>query len=231
MIGGDRGGHARAAEPAPARATPAYWCDSRVLDVARESGLGIALRSASAYGDRGRDRRRRGGGGERPAGAAARGRGRAPSAPRPPQVAEPVGFIPEDRTTEGLIPALTLTENVVLGSSPRIPGSVGGTVDWRAAEARTAAAARRACGHRAPGPGVPAASLSGGNQQKLVVAPRALASGPPSSSRRTPPAGSTSGPRPRSTPGSAGPLRRRSGAVLLQRSGRSAGAGHPHRGR
>src|SRR4051812_19453297 len=32
------------------------------------------------------------------------------------EVTGPVGFVPEDRTTEGLIPELTLTENVVLGS-------------------------------------------------------------------------------------------------------------------
>ena len=32
------------------------------------------------------------------------------------EVAEPIAFIPEDRTTEGLIPEMTLTENLVLGS-------------------------------------------------------------------------------------------------------------------
>ena len=42
------------------------------------------------------------------------------------QVAQPVGFIPEDRTSEGLIPALSLTENVVLGL-----GNEGPVGPWR----------------------------------------------------------------------------------------------------
>ena len=35
------------------------------------------------------------------------------------EVAEPVGFIPEDRTTEGLIPSFTLAENLLLGTLDR----------------------------------------------------------------------------------------------------------------
>ena len=55
------------------------------------------------------------------------------------QVAEPIAFVPEDRTTEGLIPAMTLDrERRSRLLTDRIPGSRGGTVDWRAAEARTA---------------------------------------------------------------------------------------------
>jgi simple sugar transport system ATP-binding protein len=85
------------------------------------------------------------------------------------EVAGPVGFIPEDRTTEGLILMLSLTENVVLGSRADDPWIRRGRVDWRVARARTATL----LGEYevvAPGPDVPAAVLSGGNQQKVVVA-------------------------------------------------------------
>jgi general nucleoside transport system ATP-binding protein len=85
------------------------------------------------------------------------------------EVAGPVGFIPEDRTTEGLIPTLSLTENVVLGSRPDDPWIRRGRVDWRVARARTAALLAE-YEVVAPGPDVPAAALSGGNQQKVVVA-------------------------------------------------------------
>jgi simple sugar transport system ATP-binding protein len=85
------------------------------------------------------------------------------------EVAGPVGFIPEDRTTEGLIPTLSLTENVVLGSRADDPWIRRGRVDWRLARARTAALLSE-YEVVAPGPDVPAATLSGGNQQKVVVA-------------------------------------------------------------
>jgi ABC-type uncharacterized transport system ATPase subunit len=85
------------------------------------------------------------------------------------EVAGPVGFIPEDRTTEGLIPTLSLTENVVLGSRADDPWIRRGRVDWRVARARTAALLTE-YEVVAPGPDVPAAALSGGNQQKVVVA-------------------------------------------------------------
>jgi simple sugar transport system ATP-binding protein len=88
------------------------------------------------------------------------------------QVAEPVAFIPEDRTTEGLIPPLSLTENVVLGLGGAAPWARGLTVRWAAARARTAALIER-FDIRADGPDTAAETLSGGNQQKLVVA-RAL---------------------------------------------------------
>ncbi len=85
-------------------------------------------------------------------------------------VVPPVVFIPGDRTTEGLIPGFSLTENLVLGQLER--WTRRGWIDWRGAAERT--------GHllgahdvRAPGADVPARTLSGGNQQKLILA-RAL---------------------------------------------------------
>jgi len=80
-----------------------------------------------------------------------------------------VGFIPEDRTTEGLIPALSLTENVVLGLGDEGPWIHGSRIAWREAAARTAELIRD-FEITAPGPATRVAELSGGNQQKLVVA-------------------------------------------------------------
>ena len=52
-------------------------------------------------------------------------------------VAGPVGYMPEDRTTEGLILEMTLTENVVLGSRADEPWLRRGRIDWGVARART----------------------------------------------------------------------------------------------
>lgn len=92
------------------------------------------------------------------------------------EVAGPIGFISEDRSTEGLSPEFTMTENVVLASGPEDPWIAGPRIDWFLARARTAELLDR-FGIVAPGPNVPARTLSGGNQQKLVVA-RELARSP-----------------------------------------------------
>ncbi len=84
----------------------------------------------------------------------------------------PVAFVPEDRTTEGLIPELTLAENVVLGLSDDPRWARGPWLDWSAARAHTNELIR-SFGIVATGPDTPAATLSGGNQQKVVLA-RAL---------------------------------------------------------
>lgn len=88
------------------------------------------------------------------------------------EVSRPIAFVPEDRTTEGVIPAFTLTENVVLGvgrSAPWIKGRRVRRVDWAAARRRTAELLRE-FSVRAAGPEATAGSLSGGNQQKLLMA-------------------------------------------------------------
>ena len=87
-------------------------------------------------------------------------------------VAAPVAFVPEDRIHEGLIPEFSLTENVLLGTLNRS----GRWLDWPALRRRTARLLAE-FDVRAEGPDAPAASLSGGNQQKLVLA-RALAREP-----------------------------------------------------
>ena len=88
------------------------------------------------------------------------------------EVVGPVAFVPEDRTTEGLIPELSVTENVVLALGGDRRWARGIRLDWAAARARTAELIHD-FGIRAEGPDAPAATLSGGNQQKVLLA-RAL---------------------------------------------------------
>jgi simple sugar transport system ATP-binding protein len=91
-------------------------------------------------------------------------------APRPDvRVEGSVAFVPEDRAAEGLIPDLSLTENVVLGLGADAPWIRGPLVDWPAARRRTAELLVQ---HdvRAAGPDAAAGSLSGGNQQKVIMA-------------------------------------------------------------
>ena len=139
------------------------------LEVLRDDGLGIAVRGASLVVRSG----------EIVGVAAVEGNGqrellRAVAGRVRPlrgvcDVAGPLAFIPEDRSTEGLIPEMTLTENVVLGSVGSGPWIRGRKIDWREARARTAALLEEYA-VTAPGPEAPAATLSGGNQQRLVLA-------------------------------------------------------------
>ena len=142
-------------------------CDS--LELSRESGYGIAIRHATlsvrageVVGVAGIE-----GNGQRELLRAVAGRivplrGKL-------QVSQPVGFIPEDRTSEGLISSFTLTENVVLGLGQDVPWIRKGRVDWAEAE-RTTGKLLQDLEVVSNGPRTRAGALSGGNQQKLVVA-------------------------------------------------------------
>jgi simple sugar transport system ATP-binding protein len=150
-----------------AGASPLIQIDA--LEVARDGGLGIAVRGASLVV----------GPGELVGIAAVEGNGqrellRAVAGRLHPlrgqrEVAEPIAFIPEDRTSEGLIPELSLTENVVLGSTQTDPWIRGGRIDWQEAGRMTASLLAEYA-IAAPSPSAPAATLSGGNQQRVVVA-------------------------------------------------------------
>lgn len=83
-----------------------------------------------------------------------------------------VAFIPEDRHRDALLLELSLTENIAL----RGAGGRRGTIDWRALRATTTALMRD-YDVRGEQPEALARTLSGGNQQKLVLA-RELAGGP-----------------------------------------------------
>lgn len=76
-----------------------------------------------------------------------------------------IAFIPEDRLRDAIAPELSLTENVAL----RGAGARRGIERWTAWRARTAALLA-AYDVRADGAAAPARALSGGNQQKLVLA-------------------------------------------------------------
>lgn len=79
-----------------------------------------------------------------------------------------IGYIPEDRHRHGLLLEAPLWENRILGHVTEKPNSRGGLLDPRAARADTVRIVRE-YDVRTPGIEVTAASLSGGNQQKLIV--------------------------------------------------------------
>ncbi len=79
-----------------------------------------------------------------------------------------IGYIPEDRHRHGLLLEAPLWENRILGHVTEKPNSRGVLLDNKAARADTE---RIVASYdvRTPGIDVTAASLSGGNQQKLIV--------------------------------------------------------------
>jgi simple sugar transport system ATP-binding protein len=82
-----------------------------------------------------------------------------------------IGYVPEDRTRHGLLATQPLWANRILGYQTRPPvarpGPLG-LLDLEAARRDTERIVRE-FDVRTPGVDVPAAALSGGNQQKLVV--------------------------------------------------------------
>jgi ABC-type uncharacterized transport system ATPase subunit len=85
-----------------------------------------------------------------------------------------VAMIPEDRHQEGLLLGRPLTENFLLGLQnrkpfARHPGIFGGWIDSKSVEERTSHAIRE-YDVRPASPHALARGLSGGNQQKLIIA-------------------------------------------------------------
>ena len=79
-----------------------------------------------------------------------------------------VGFVPEDRDRHGLLLDAPLWENRVLGHQTQAPNRKGPWIDRGGARADTERIVRE-YDVRTPGIDVTAGSLSGGNQQKLIV--------------------------------------------------------------
>ncbi|MEI2648470.1 MAG: ABC transporter ATP-binding protein [Dermatophilaceae bacterium] len=79
-----------------------------------------------------------------------------------------VGYIPEDRHRHGLLLEAPLWENVILGHQTQPPNVKGQLIDAKAAKADTEAIVHD-FDVRTPSITVTAGSLSGGNQQKLII--------------------------------------------------------------
>jgi simple sugar transport system ATP-binding protein len=79
-----------------------------------------------------------------------------------------VGYIPEDRHRHGLLLEAPLWENMILGHQTQAPNVRGPLIDARAAKADTDRVVEE-FDVRTPSILVTAGSLSGGNQQKLIV--------------------------------------------------------------
>jgi ABC-type uncharacterized transport system ATPase subunit len=80
-----------------------------------------------------------------------------------------LAYIPEDRHHRGLVLPFSLTENVLLGNAEDEPFSKGGRIDYGMSEKITTQLMAE-FDVRAPSADVKAATLSGGNQQKLIIA-------------------------------------------------------------
>jgi len=80
-----------------------------------------------------------------------------------------LSYIPEDRHNRGLVLDFSLTENVMLGNIDERPFSRNGLVDYGEGEAVTEQC-MKLYDVRAPGADTIARNLSGGNQQKLIIA-------------------------------------------------------------
>jgi general nucleoside transport system ATP-binding protein len=80
-----------------------------------------------------------------------------------------LSYIPEDRHHRGLVLPFSLTENVLLGNFQDQPFSRGGRIDYAASEKITERLMTE-YDVRAPSFDTKAGTLSGGNQQKLIIA-------------------------------------------------------------
>ncbi|GII04990.1 sugar ABC transporter ATP-binding protein [Planobispora takensis] len=78
-----------------------------------------------------------------------------------------INLLPENRRTEGLIPSLSVRENIALAALPRL--SRAGIVSEHRIDRIVETFVRR-LGIKASGPGQRVSELSGGNQQKVLLA-------------------------------------------------------------
>ena len=78
-----------------------------------------------------------------------------------------VAFLPEDRKSEGIIPDLSVKENIVAAALPRL--SRAGLVSEKAQD-EVVERFMKDLGIKASGPDQPVRELSGGNQQKVLLA-------------------------------------------------------------
>ncbi len=92
----------------------------------------------------------------------------------PASLAAGVGFVPRDRHQQGLVPLMSIADNATMTVPERLGRA--GFVSNRRKDALTREMITNLA-IKTPGPGLPVSGLSGGNQQKVVMA-RALANDP-----------------------------------------------------
>ena len=80
-----------------------------------------------------------------------------------------LAYMPADRSSTALVRSLTIAENLMLRDSRRAPYCRNGVLAGKAAATKARALMQR-FDIRAPSPGTLAGRLSGGNQQKIVIA-------------------------------------------------------------
>jgi general nucleoside transport system ATP-binding protein len=85
------------------------------------------------------------------------------------RVEDGMAYMPADRSSTALVKSFSIAENLMLRDSRRAPYAKHGLLAPRALLTK-ARDLMRDYDIRAPGPGTPAQRLSGGNQQKIVVA-------------------------------------------------------------
>jgi simple sugar transport system ATP-binding protein len=80
-----------------------------------------------------------------------------------------VAYVPEDRHRDGILGAASVTDNLLLGAQRSSAYRKAGLIDWRRVREHARTTIDR-YSIKTPGPDAPAANLSGGNIQRLVLA-------------------------------------------------------------
>lgn len=91
-------------------------------------------------------------------------------------IAQGMGYVPEERNVEGIVPSMSIKENLVLKDIGRPPFSTAGIVNNGRIE-KNAQSLREKFDIRCSGVQIAAGSLSGGNIQKVILA-REISRGP-----------------------------------------------------
>ena len=92
-------------------------------------------------------------------------------------IAQGMGYVPEERNIEGIVPSMTIRENLVLKDIARAPFSMSGVLINNKKIDENADAMREKFDIRCSSVNVAAGSLSGGNIQKVILA-REISRGP-----------------------------------------------------